>query len=106
MCTVRGNSTCAAACDDSKCAAACGNLNVQGVGMVEQADGIEAIESLHFHPNETIARKSRELVDEYYGEVSQQVTGPCSSSVSGCLSPKVALRVVRVATDPDFLYQD
>ena len=81
-------------------------LNVQGVGMVEQADGIEAIESLHFHPNETIARKSRELVDEYYGEVSQQVRVPGNPYVRGRLSPMVALLVVRVARDPHLLHQD
>ena len=39
-----------------------------GPRLVEEANGIDAIESLHFHPNEALAIKSRSLVDQYFGD--------------------------------------
>jgi importin subunit alpha-1 len=42
--------------------------NSAGVRLVEEADGIDALESLQFHDNEELRTMANSMVDKYYGE--------------------------------------
>lgn len=42
--------------------------NGKGVKLVEEADGIDALESLQFHGNDELRSMANNLVDRYYGE--------------------------------------
>ncbi|GAQ85782.1 Karyopherin (importin) alpha [Klebsormidium nitens] len=42
--------------------------NGRGVKLVEEADGIDALESLQYHGNDELRNMANSLVDRYYGE--------------------------------------
>lgn len=45
-----------------------GMPNGEGPKLVEQEDGIEAMERLQFHQNEDLRNMANGLVDKYFGE--------------------------------------
>ena len=39
----------------------------RGVAMVEEGEGVEALESLQFHANEELRRMANHVIDTYFG---------------------------------------